>query len=113
MTAANVEFLTLDGEPCPEGEKPQRFTFRCVGHNRGRHPGLEPMTCGHLLIADAGHGIKRGGQDQNGGKPQWDWNGNRTVPTFSPSVNCEKACGWHGYIESGRCVTTSKQDEPA
>lgn len=111
MSAANVEFLTLDGEPCPEGQAPQRFTFRCVCHNRGRHPSLEPVTCGELLIANAGHGIKRDGQGLNGGRPQWDWDGNREAPTFSPSINCEKACGWHGYIKAGRCVDTAGQDE--
>ena len=112
MTAANVEFLTIEGEPCLPDQTPQRFTFRCVGYNRGRHPGLEPVTCGMLLIANSGHGVKRDGQGQNGGRPQWDWDGNRDAPTFSPSVNCEKHCGWHGYIRAGRCVDTSGKDEP-
>jgi len=112
VSTANVAFLTLDGEPCPEGETPQRFTFRCVCHNRGRNDLLEPITCGELLIAGAGHGIKRDGQGQNGGHPQWDWDGNRAAPTFSPSINCERHCGWHGYIRNGRCVNTSGQDEP-
>ena len=116
MSAANVEFLTIEGEPCPAGEKPARFTFRCVGHNRGRDPRLAQSSCGELLIAvgphSAAHGIKRDPQGNNGGSPQWNWDGNREAPTFSPSINCERHCGWHGYLEKGRCVTTGKQDEP-
>jgi len=112
VSAANVEFLTIEGEPCPPGQQPQRFTFRCVNGNRGLHPRLRDRTCGELLIANSGHGIKRDGQGLNGGRPQWDWDGNCEAPTFSPSINCEKHCGWHGYIRNGRCVSASGQDEP-
>lgn len=112
MSAANVEFLDITAELCSADQKPQRFTFRCVGYNRNRHHLLEPVTCGNLLIANSGHGVPRDGQGLNGGRPQWDWDGNRDAPTFSPSVNCEKHCGWHGYIRSGRCVNTAGQDEP-
>ena len=31
---------------------------------------------------------------------QWECDGNRESPTFSPSVNCEKHCGWHGFPPS-------------
>jgi hypothetical protein len=112
VSEARVEFLSITGDELKAGEAPQRFTFRCVGHNRGRHPALEQMNCGNLLIANSGHGIKRDGQGQNGGRPQWDWDGNREAPTFSPSIHCEKHCGWHGYIRGGRCVNTAGQDEP-
>jgi len=115
MSAANVEFLTITGEPC-QGEKPARFTFRCVGFNRGKDPRLQRSKCAHLLIAEgphsAAHGVKRDGQNQNGGRAQWDWDGNRETPTLSPSINCESHCGWHGYIRNGRCVGTSGEDEP-
>jgi hypothetical protein len=98
MSAAKVEFLTLEGEPCPHGEKPSRFTFRCVNGNRGKcSPNYPDVTCASLLIAGATD-IKRDGQGLNGGRPQWDWNGNRD--------------GWHGYLRAGRCVSTSGQDEP-
>lgn len=110
MSAADVQFLTIYGEECPAGEAPQRFTFRCVVGNRGRDPRLPPLRCAKLLIANSGHGIKRDPQNQNGGRAQWDWDGNRDAPTFKPSVNCESACGWHGYITAGRCVETSGQD---
>ena len=112
MSDAKVEFLDITAEPCPVDQKPARFTFRCVGYNRGRHPDLEQVNCGNLLIAGATD-IKQDGQGQNGGHPQWDWNGNRAAPTFSPSINCEKHCGWHGYIRDGRCVNTAGQDEPS
>ena len=114
MSKADVAFLTIEGAPCPAGDKPARFTFRCVGRNRGRHPRLEPVTCARLLIAEgphsAAHGVKRDPQNQNGGRAQWDWDGNREAPTLSPSINCESHCGWHGYIRAGRCVETDGRD---
>lgn len=112
MSKAQVQFLRLDAEPCPSPEMPQRFTFRCVGYNRARPASLEPVTCANLLIAHSGHGINRDGQGLNGGRPQWEWDGDRQCPTFSPSINCEKHCGWHGYIRAGRCVDVKGNDEP-
>lgn len=117
MTAADVAFLDKGGRPCPDGERPAYFSFRCVGHNRGQPPALQRNRCEMLLIAmgphSAAHGIKRDPQGNNGGRPQWEWDGNRESPTFQPSINCEKHCGWHGYIRNGRCVNTQGQDEPA
>jgi hypothetical protein len=108
MSAAEVEFLSVEGFPLKEGEKPARFTFRCVRQTREQ--------CAKLLIAEGpyslSHGIKRDGQNQNGGRAQWDWDGNRDAPTFAPSVNCESGCGWHGYIRRGRSVNTAGVDEP-
>ena len=116
MSDAKVEFLRINGDQLEPGEKPARFTFRCVGRNRGRDPRLPRTPCGELLIAvgphSADHGRKRDPHGNNGGSPQWDWDGNREAPTFSPSINCEKHCGWHGYIRNGRCVTTDGTDEP-
>ena len=65
--------------------------------------------CSGLLIAGRSD-IKRDGQGGNGGRPQWDWDGNREAPTFSPSINCGSC--WHGYIRAGRCVDTAGKDEP-
>ncbi len=31
----------------------------------------------------------------------WQWDGNREKPTITPSINCEKVCGWHGFIVGG------------
>lgn len=116
MTAANVRFLTIEGQPCPSGEKPARFTLDCVGFNRGKDSRLPKTPCAMLLLAEgphtAKHGIKRDGQGQNGGRPQWDWDGNRENPTFNPSINCEGHCGWHGYIRGGRCVEVDGKDSP-
>lgn len=116
MTAANVQFLTMDGTPCADGEKPARFTFNCVGFNRGKDRRLPKTRCGNLLIAEgphsAAHGVKRDPRGNNGGRPQWGWDGDRARPTFTPSINCEGHCGWHGYLRAGRCVNTDGQDEP-
>lgn len=115
MSVANVEFLTIEGTPCGD-RKPARFRFRCVNRNRNRHPKLDPVTCAMLLIAEgphsSAHGVIRDGQNQNGGRAQWDWDGNRDAPTFHPSINCENHCGWHGYIRNGRCVDGQGNDEP-
>ncbi len=102
MSAANVQFLDIYGEPCAPGEKPARFTFRCVGANRGREARLPQSSCAKLLIAEgphsAQHGVKRDGQNLNGGRAQWDWDGNGETPTLAPSVNCESALpGWRSY----------------
>lgn len=110
MSAADVQFFNLGYEPCLPDQKPCRFSFRCVGANRGRDPRLPQSRCEGLLIAGATD-IKRDGQGKNGGSPQWDWDGNRASPTFTPSINCEKHCGWHGHIRNGRCVDVHGNDE--
>lgn len=111
MSVANVEFLTIDGSLCPVDQKPSRFTFRCVNESRNKcSPNYPDTKCENLLIAGSTE-IKRDPRGLNGGRPQWDWNGNRENPTFSPSINCEANCGWHGYIRSGRCVSAQGVDE--
>lgn len=99
MTAANVSYWRSDRKVEPD--EAQRFGFECPKGNG---------FCGGLLIAGRDHGIKRDGQNLNGGRAQWDMSGDPAAPTFSPSINC--GCGWHGYIENGRCVDTTKNDEP-
>lgn len=113
MSEAKVEFLTIAGEPCPPDQSPCRFTFRCVGVNRTRDQRLPYVRCASLLIAGTTN-IPRDGQNANGGRAQWDWDGNREAPTFTPSINCASRtdCMWHGYIRAGRCVDTSGNDEP-
>lgn len=115
MSKADVQFLTITGAPCPPDQAPARFTFCCVNRNKNRHRMLVPELCGKLLIAGphaAPHGVPRDPEGLNGGRPQWDWDGDRAVPTFSPSINCDSHCGWHGYLRAGRCVSTSGADEP-
>jgi hypothetical protein len=51
MNAANVDFLTIEGDPCPVGEKPCRFTFSCVGYDRDLPLALRRNKCANLLIA--------------------------------------------------------------
>ena len=100
MSKANVRFDSFDKMRCAPGEE-ETFAFACPNH-KGR-------MCGNLVIAGK-TALKRDGQNQNSGIAQWDWNGNRDAPTFTPSVNC-KGC-WHGYIRDGRCVDVNGQDEP-
>lgn len=102
MSAAKVSFETLGYLPAVPGEE-VRFSFQCPVEARRR--------CQGLLIAGKNHGIKRDGQGKNGSRPQWDWDEDREQPTFTPSINCGNCAGWHGFIEKGRCVNTSKADE--
>jgi hypothetical protein len=99
MSDAKVQFETIDFEPATPGQE-QRFGFKCP---------LRGHRCEGLVIAGK-TSLKRDGQGLNGGIAQWDWNGDRDKPTFSPSINCN-GC-WHGYIEAGRCVSVQKTDEP-
>lgn len=99
MSDAAVTFETLEYEAAAPGEE-QRFEFQCPKHAR---------RCAALVIAGRTN-LKRDPGGRNGGIAQWDWDGNREAPTFTPSVNC-KGC-WHGYIRKGRCVDTSGHDEP-
>lgn len=101
MSDAKVRFKLLEvGDRDAEPGKEEVFSFNCPMHDR---------RCGNLIIAGK-TGQPRDPQGKNGGSAQWDWDGNRDAPTFSPSVNCGRC--WHGYIERGRCVTVAKTDEP-
>lgn len=33
--------------------------------------------------------------------PKWDWDGNRSQPTLTPSVHSTGCCGWHGFLRNG------------
>lgn len=103
MSAAKVTFEALDYEAAAPGAE-ARFSFQCP---------LHPRQCSGLLLnsdATRAAGIKRDPQGANGGRAMWDWDGNRTAPTLSPSINCG-GC-WHGYIQKGRCVSVQGIDEP-
>lgn len=99
MADARVRFDTMDYDSAPAGAE-QNFGFNCPKFDR---------RCEGLVIAGRTE-LKRDGQGQNGGIPQWDWDGNRERPTFSPSINCGSC--WHGYIKNGRTVGCDDQDEP-
>lgn len=99
MADAKVRFENNLGDEALPGQEAY-FDFRCPKTGR---------LCGSLAIAGRVPD-RRDGQNQNGGVAQWDWNGDRQRPTFSPSINC-KGC-WHGYIENGRTVDCAKADEP-
>lgn len=31
----------------------------------------------------------------------WGWDGNMDKPTITPSIGCDRICGWHGHIING------------
>jgi hypothetical protein len=99
MSDAKVRFETLDYDRADPGHE-QTFGFNCPLHDR---------RCEGLVIAGKTD-LPRNPMGKDGGVAQWDWNGDRDRPTFSPSINCGSC--WHGYIENGRCVSVSKADEP-
>lgn len=100
MSSAAVKFGNFDVLDAPPGAE-QTFSFACPKHKGRRCEGLVILGRTTLL-----HDPQGG----NGGVAQWNWNGDRDNPTFSPSINCHRC--WHGYIENGRCVDTAKNDEP-
>lgn len=100
MSEARVRFDRLGSLGAEPGQE-QTFGFACP-HGKGRCEGL---------IIRGRTDLPHDPQGKNGGIAQWNWDGNRDAPTFSPSVNCG-FCKWHGYIERGRCVNTQYQDEP-
>lgn len=101
MSDAKVTFARLDNyDAAPGGE--QTFSFQC--------PKKLARRCQGLIIKGRTH-LKYDPQGKNDGIAQWGWDGNRVAPTFTPSINCG-GCGWHGYIEKGRCVDVQKKDEP-
>lgn len=100
MSDAHVTFGQLDSLHAPTGQE-QTFSFACPRRRQGRCEGL---------IIRGRTDLKHDPQGQNGGIAQWSWDGNRDRPTFAPSINCG-TCGWHGFVEGGRCVNQAKQDE--
>lgn len=103
MSDAKVTFGML-GSLDPVDGREQTFSFSCPRRRGGRCEGL-PIRGRTNLPHDP--------QGKNGGVAQWEWKNpeNKTSPTFSPSVNCG-TCGWHGYVEAGRCVDVNHVDEP-
>lgn len=100
MSDAKVRFETEDYDPAEPGQE-QLFGFNCPFRDK---------RCEGLVIAGRTK-QPRHPQGKHGGSAQWDWDGNRDQPTFSPSVNCG-VCHWHGYIRKGRAVDCLGMDEP-
>jgi len=99
MSDAKVKFHRLDDLDAAIGVE-QTFSFNCPKYDR---------RCFGLVIVGKTD-LKRDPQGQNGGIAQWEWDGNREKPTFTPSINCGKC--WHGYIRNGRAVDCQSKDEP-
>lgn len=99
MSDAKVSFARLDSLKAEPGQE-QSFGFNCPKHDQ---------RCEGLIIAGK-TGLKRDPQGKSGGIAQWDWDHNRTAPSFAPSINCG-GC-WHGYIVAGRARDCQGNDEP-
>jgi hypothetical protein len=59
------------------------------------------FPCQRPLYEDAQCQIALRPSQKNAVGASWQWDGNRDAPTITPSVNCEKLCGWHGFITKG------------
>ena len=33
--------------------------------------------------------------------PRWLWDGNEHAPSLTPSLNMDRSCGWHGWLNDG------------
>lgn len=103
MSDARVTFGKLNDLRAEAGLE-QTFSFNCPRRPGGRCEGL---------ILKGRTNLPHDPQGKNGGCAQWGWSNpsDRGAPTFAPSIDCG-TCGWHGYIERGRCVSVAKKDEP-
>jgi hypothetical protein len=39
------------------------------------------------------------------GPQKWNWDGNRELPTLTPSILIVGECGWHGFLTGGEWRT--------
>lgn len=46
--------------------------------------------------------IRRGAADEATGR--WGWDGNMEEPTLTPSIACDRRCGWHGTVVKGEML---------
>ncbi len=35
---------------------------------------------------------------------RWHWDGNMDEPTVTPSIGCDRRCGWHGTLTKGEML---------
>ena len=54
-----------------------------------------PCGCGSI----GGIQFDTGDPSQKG--PKWQWDGNESEPTTTPSILRKSGCGWHGYLTKG------------
>jgi len=40
----------------------------------------------------------------NEAEARFHWDGNMAEPTVTPSIGCDKRCGWHGHITKGEIL---------
>ena len=52
-----------------------------------------PCGCSRVWSVPIGTGPKQ--------PNQWEWNGDRLLPTLKPSILVIGECGWHGFLTNG------------
>ena len=57
--------------------------------------------CGMGFICPCGCGQEGWLPFRPAPSPSWEWDGNETSPTLSPSVLQRNGCKWHGYLRAG------------
>lgn len=50
-----------------------------------------PCGCGEISAVNISPPADKG----------WQWNGNRDLPTLTPSIQRTEGCHWHGYLTAG------------
>lgn len=73
--------------------------FRLLGDGPDRFTGMQfvcPCGCGDRITLDF---------DTFSGPPHWRWNGDRSSPTLTPSIQRLVGCRWHGFLTAGEFVT--------
>jgi hypothetical protein len=76
------------------------MAFEFIGDDGNGNPKWMAFPC-QGVVRETCHIALRPSQ-KNAVGASWEWDGNREAPTITPSVNCEKVCGWHGWIRNGQ-----------
>lgn len=74
-----------------DGGLPARIYFHCRGQPTRPDGTLHPRICAIPISVD--------GPDKR--PTDWLWDGNWGEPTITPSIDCDKRCGWHGFLTKG------------
>lgn len=47
-------------------------------------------------------GLTLGPQEDTPERRRWHWDGNMEQPSLTPSIGCDRRCGWHGHVTAGK-----------
>ncbi len=84
MAEPTFAFLGTDAEG-----RPKWLVFPC------QRPGQPGEQC-QIALRPSQH---------NAVGASWAWDGNRDAPTITPSIDCSRVCGWHGWLTAGQFRT--------